>query len=177
MVEMSEEEFEDAVSEALDTLPEELAAHMDNVVVLVDDANAEEPDLLGLYEGIPLTERDGLYAGVLPDRITVYRLPTLDVGHAAPRSSTTCASRSSTRSRTTSASTTTACTTSATADAPRGLGSARKDETRHGGRERVAYGLRLGEEHAAVDEREQHREQAGRRQGVVDDPGGRVGSF
>ena len=78
MVEMSEEDFEDAVSEALDTLPEELAAHMDNVVVLVDDVNADEPDLLGLYEGIPLTERDGWYAGVLPDRITVYRLPTLD---------------------------------------------------------------------------------------------------
>jgi predicted Zn-dependent protease with MMP-like domain len=78
MVEMSEEEFEDAVSEALDTLPEELASHMDNVVVLVDDVNADEPDLLGLYEGIPLTERDGWYAGVLPDRITVYRLPTLD---------------------------------------------------------------------------------------------------
>jgi predicted Zn-dependent protease with MMP-like domain len=78
MVEMSVEEFEDAVSEALDTLPEALAAHMDNVVVLVDDVNADEPDLLGLYEGIPLTERDGWYAGVLPDRITVYRLPTLD---------------------------------------------------------------------------------------------------
>ena len=77
MVEMSEEDFEDAVSEALDTLPEELAAHMDNVVVLVDDVNADEPDLLGLYEGIPLTERDGWYAGVLPDRITVYRLPTV----------------------------------------------------------------------------------------------------
>ena len=79
MVEMSEEEFEDAVSEALDTLPEALAAHMDNVVVLVDDVNAEEPDLLGLYEGIPLTERGSWYAGALPDRITVYRLPILAI--------------------------------------------------------------------------------------------------
>ena len=51
---------------------------MDNVVVLVDDVHPDEPDLLGLYEGIPLTERDGWYAGVLPDRITVYRLPTLE---------------------------------------------------------------------------------------------------
>ncbi len=78
MVEMSRDDFEDAVSEALDSLPGELAAHMDNVVVLVDDVHPEEPDLLGLYEGIPLTERDGWYAGVLPDRITVYRLPTLE---------------------------------------------------------------------------------------------------
>ncbi|HYN74631.1 MAG TPA: metallopeptidase family protein [Candidatus Limnocylindria bacterium] len=78
MVEMGEEEFEDAVGEALDTLPPDLARLMDNVVVLVEDENAEEPDLLGLYEGIPLTERDGWYAGVLPDRITIYRLPTVE---------------------------------------------------------------------------------------------------
>ncbi len=51
---------------------------MDNVVVLVEDEHADEPDLLGLYEGIPLTERDGWYAGVLPDRITIYRLPTVE---------------------------------------------------------------------------------------------------
>ena len=113
MVEMSEEEFEDAVSEALDSLPK-LAAHMDNVVVLVEDDHPDEPDLLGLYEGIPLTERDGWYAGVLPDRITIYRLPTLDAGTPAPRSSTRYASRWSTRSPTTSASTTTGCTSSAT---------------------------------------------------------------
>jgi predicted Zn-dependent protease with MMP-like domain len=75
---MGEEEFEDAVGEALDTLPPDLASLMDNVVVLVEDEHADEPDLLGLYEGIPLTERDGWYAGVLPDRITIYRLPTLE---------------------------------------------------------------------------------------------------
>ena len=75
---MGEEEFEDAVGEALDTLPPDLAGLMDNVVVLVEDEHADEPDLLGLYEGIPLTERDGWYAGVLPDRITIYRLPTLE---------------------------------------------------------------------------------------------------
>ncbi len=77
MVEMSVEDFEEAVSEALDTLPPELASHMDNVVVLVETEHPEEPDLLGLYEGIPLTERDGWYAGVLPDRITIYRRPTV----------------------------------------------------------------------------------------------------
>ncbi len=77
MVDMSVEDFEDAVSMALDTLPLELAAHMNNVVVLVEDEHPDEPNLLGLYEGVPLTERDGWYAGVLPDRITIYRLPTV----------------------------------------------------------------------------------------------------
>ena len=46
---------------------------MDNVVVLVEDRNDEEPDLLGMYEGIALTERTSQYGGVLPDRIFIYR--------------------------------------------------------------------------------------------------------
>ena len=77
MVEMTREEFEDAVRDALDQIPEELAAQMDNVVVLVeDDAPADEPDLLGLYEGVPLTERgDAGPPGALPDRITIFRQP------------------------------------------------------------------------------------------------------
>ncbi len=79
MVDMSREEFEDAVRDALDEIPEELADQMDNVVVLVeDDPPADDPELLGLYEGVPLTERRDLWAaGALPDRITIYRLPTL----------------------------------------------------------------------------------------------------
>ncbi|GIG28223.1 hypothetical protein Cma02nite_08230 [Cellulomonas marina] len=81
MVEMSDEEFDDAVRDGLDQVPAELARLMDNVVVLVEDeppADAEDPDLLGLYEGTPLTERDGWWAaGSLPDRITVFRGPTL----------------------------------------------------------------------------------------------------
>ncbi|WP_028050373.1 metallopeptidase family protein [Cellulomonas sp. URHD0024] len=80
MVEMTRAEFEDAVRDALDEIPDELAAMMDNVVVLVEDSPPpEEPDLLGLYEGTPLTERGDFWAsGSLPDRITIYRLPTLD---------------------------------------------------------------------------------------------------
>ena len=76
---MTREDFETAVSEGLDLVPPELAAQMDNVVVLVeDDAPAEEPGLLGLYEGVPLTERDHMWAaGALPDRITIFRNPTL----------------------------------------------------------------------------------------------------
>ncbi|CAM5577861.1 Metallopeptidase family protein OS=Streptomyces alboniger OX=132473 GN=CP975_16745 PE=4 SV=1 [Streptomyces alboniger] len=51
---------------------------MDNVAVFVEDEPpADDPELLGLYEGTPLTERGEWYAGVLPDRITVYRGPTL----------------------------------------------------------------------------------------------------
>lgn len=78
---MSREEFELAVGDGLDLVPEELAAQMDNVVVLVeDDAPADEPELLGLYEGTPLTERDGFWAaGSLPDRITIFRNPTLAI--------------------------------------------------------------------------------------------------
>ncbi len=78
MVEVSREQFEELVAEALDTLPPDLARLLDNVVVVVeDDAPEDDPDLLGLYSGIPLTERGTGYAGVLPDRITIFRLPTL----------------------------------------------------------------------------------------------------
>ncbi|WUH92754.1 metallopeptidase family protein [Streptomyces sp. NBC_00433] len=78
MLEMSREAFEELVGEALDRIPSELTRLMDNVAVFVEDEPpAGEPDLLGLYEGTPLTERGEWYAGVLPDRITVYRGPTL----------------------------------------------------------------------------------------------------
>jgi predicted Zn-dependent protease with MMP-like domain len=77
---MTRDEFEGAVSDALDAVPADLAKLMNNVVVLVeDDAPADAPDLLGLYEGTPLTERDdGWAAGSLPDRITIFRRPTLE---------------------------------------------------------------------------------------------------
>lgn len=75
---MSREDFEDAVRDALDLLPEDLAAMMDDVVVLVEDDPPDGEDLLGLYEGVALTERDSWWAaGSLPDRITVFRNPTL----------------------------------------------------------------------------------------------------
>jgi predicted Zn-dependent protease with MMP-like domain len=77
---MSEAEFEDAVADALDSVPTELMDLLDNVVVLVEpEPPDDEPhDLLGLYEGTPLTERDSWWAaGSLPDRILVFRGPTL----------------------------------------------------------------------------------------------------
>ncbi|NDJ87750.1 metallopeptidase family protein [Mycolicibacter kumamotonensis] len=78
-VQMDPRRFDELVSDALDLIPTELAAAIDNVVVLVEDRNAEEPDLLGLYEGVALTERDSSYAGSLPDTITIYRDALLEM--------------------------------------------------------------------------------------------------
>ena len=72
-VRMDPQRFDELVSDALDLIPPQLAAVMDNVVVLVADRHPEEADLLGLYEGVALTERDSHYAGSLPDAITIYR--------------------------------------------------------------------------------------------------------
>lgn len=66
--------FEDHVREVLDELPPHLAAALKNVAVVVEDENPDDPDLLGLYQGVPLPER-GDVAGVLPDKISIYRLP------------------------------------------------------------------------------------------------------
>ena len=71
--------FEALVGDALDEVPPELMELMDNVVVLVEDRNADEPDLLGLYEGYALTERGWDYGGALPDRIMVYREAICDI--------------------------------------------------------------------------------------------------
>ena len=69
---LAQAEFEELVGDALDGLPEGFG--FSNVVVVVEDEKRGQPHLLGLYEGVPLTERRH-YSGVLPDRITVYRLP------------------------------------------------------------------------------------------------------
>ncbi|HEX5494794.1 MAG TPA: metallopeptidase family protein [Mycobacteriales bacterium] len=70
---MSPERFDELVADALDEVPERLTGLMDNVVVLVEPANPDRPDLLGMYEGVALTERGFDYSGALPDRILVYR--------------------------------------------------------------------------------------------------------
>ena len=66
--------FDDVVRAALDELPGEIAAGLRNVAVVVEDENAEDPDLYGLFEGVPLTE-GGPDAGDLPNRIAIYRCP------------------------------------------------------------------------------------------------------
>ena len=77
-------DFYELVERALEGLPPELAALLDNVAIVVDDwpeystpLVPEHPDdtLYGLYEGVPLTERGWGYSGTLPDKITIFRGP------------------------------------------------------------------------------------------------------
>lgn len=78
-VRMDPQRFDELVADALDLIPPQLAAAMNNVVVLVEDRHPDEPDLLGLYEGVALTERYSDYGGSLPDAITIYREALLDI--------------------------------------------------------------------------------------------------
>ena len=66
--------FDDVVRAALDELPRQIAAGLRNVAVVVEEENADDPDLYGLFEGVPLTE-GGPDAGDLPNRIAIYRRP------------------------------------------------------------------------------------------------------
>jgi predicted Zn-dependent protease with MMP-like domain len=72
VIEVAPERFEQMVEAALDGLPADLGRLMSNVAVTVQHEPGP-PGLLGLYQGIPLTSRTSGYAGVLPDRITIYR--------------------------------------------------------------------------------------------------------
>jgi predicted Zn-dependent protease with MMP-like domain len=110
--------FEDMVVTALDELPEELGRLMRNVAVTVEH-DPGPPGLLGLYEGIPLTSRTSDYAGVLPDRITIYRRAICAICRTEQGSPTRSAGRSCTRSPAISASTTTGSPDSA-GKTPRG---------------------------------------------------------
>jgi len=69
------DEFELLVEEAIDSLPADLRAFMSNVAVVVDEEPPPGLPLLGLYQGVPLTQRTSAYAGVAPDKITIYRGP------------------------------------------------------------------------------------------------------
>jgi predicted Zn-dependent protease with MMP-like domain len=72
-------EFEEHVRRALDSLPAELRDAMSNVEIVAEDRHPEDPDLFGLYLGIPLTERGvESYSGVLPDKIALYRVPLVE---------------------------------------------------------------------------------------------------
>ncbi len=79
---MSRDRFEELVADALDSIPPDLAARIENVAVIVEDWPTPEQlagrpgTLLGLYEGVQLTARSPInYAGVMPDRITIFRGP------------------------------------------------------------------------------------------------------
>lgn len=85
-VHMSDDDFDDAAAQALETIPAALRDKLDNVAVFVEDRYephpGEHPDttLLGLYEGIPLTER-GAEPWAMPDKITLYKEPILAICH------------------------------------------------------------------------------------------------
>ena len=78
-VTMSADRFEELVGDALDLIPPQLAAAIDNVVVLVEARDPDDPGLLGVYHGIALTERDSHYGGSLPDTITIFRDAILSI--------------------------------------------------------------------------------------------------
>jgi predicted Zn-dependent protease with MMP-like domain len=78
VVEVGEERFEQLVEAAIGVIPESLARHIENVAIVIEDEPPpEDPHLLGLYEGVPLTQRDSWYIAALPDRIRIFRLPIL----------------------------------------------------------------------------------------------------
>ena len=78
-MELDRTDFEALVERALDEIPEEIARVVHNVVVLVEDEPPpDEPGLLGLYDGVSLTERTADHTG-LPDRITIFRGPLLEL--------------------------------------------------------------------------------------------------
>jgi predicted Zn-dependent protease with MMP-like domain len=73
MIDIEPDRFEELVTRAMDSLPPDLGGEISNVAVTVQHTPGP-PNLLGLYQGIPLTSRTSGYAGVLPDKITIYRL-------------------------------------------------------------------------------------------------------
>jgi predicted Zn-dependent protease with MMP-like domain len=82
--EETEAAFDQLVRDALDELPDDIRALMSNVAVTVEDEPPPGKDLLGLYEGIPWGRRGPYYAGALPDKITIYRLPLERIARGAP---------------------------------------------------------------------------------------------
>jgi predicted Zn-dependent protease with MMP-like domain len=76
---MSRSRFEVLVDDALDSVPAPLLELLDNVVIRVADRDAADPMLLGVYHGIALTERTTDYTFALPDTITIFRLPILQM--------------------------------------------------------------------------------------------------
>jgi predicted Zn-dependent protease with MMP-like domain len=77
-------DFEQAVRDAIDVLPDDLRRAMSNVAVVVDDESPADSPVLGLYQGVPLTRRSSFYQAVPPDKITIYRRPIERVAGTDP---------------------------------------------------------------------------------------------
>jgi len=69
--------FDEIVARALRSLPPELQAAVRNVEIAVEEQHPDDPDLFGLYEGVPLPDR-GDWAGAMPDRIRIFRRPLVE---------------------------------------------------------------------------------------------------
>jgi predicted Zn-dependent protease with MMP-like domain len=77
VVNVDRAEFERLVVQGLDALPDQMVADLDNVIFVVED-RPESDDILGLYDGVALTDRGDYGYGELPDRIVIYREPLLE---------------------------------------------------------------------------------------------------
>lgn len=77
-VDMSAEEFERAVDQAIELIPSRLRELVDNCVIFIEDEPEPGEDVFGYYDGVPLSERGFDYTGVLPDRIMIFRQPHLE---------------------------------------------------------------------------------------------------
>lgn len=90
-MDISDEQFEQLINESMDELPQEYIQRLDNVAITFDDYPSQEQrkklklrcheTLFGLYEGIPLTQRNSGYSMVLPDKITIFKHPILSASH------------------------------------------------------------------------------------------------
>lgn len=79
-IQLDADAFEQLVTDELDELPDEMIDGLDNVVFVVEDRPEDGSlDLLGLYDGVALTERDSYGFGEMPDRIILYREPLLSI--------------------------------------------------------------------------------------------------
>ena len=91
MISVSDEQFNDMIAQSLDELPEEYTSKLNNVLITYEDDPSLEQrtklnlrcneTLFGLYEGIPLTARGNNYNMVLPDKITIFKNPILQVSY------------------------------------------------------------------------------------------------
>lgn len=89
MLDVNDEQFNNLIAQTLDELPDEYTSQLNNVLITYEDTpNSAQraklklrsnETLFGLYEGVPLTNRTGNYSGVVPDRITIFKLPMLRV--------------------------------------------------------------------------------------------------
>ena len=80
---VTEEQFEELVAVVLDEVPEEFWPALENLVVIIEEHPLDGEDLLGLYEGVPITEQSPLDPSTMPDQISIFRVPHCDVAEDA----------------------------------------------------------------------------------------------